>query len=92
MGVFLILIIILFIIYSHKHSSQSNSSGGPNVSFNEITYPADIKCDKCKEIIPITPYTIDDTWDLKCPNCKEIGFKHPKSDERRQQLNDMMDW
>lgn len=94
MAGFIVFIIIIALIAAASNQSKSTStSGGPNISMNEIVYPADIKCDKCEEIIPVTPYTIQsDTWNLKCPHCKEIGFKHPKSEERSQQLDDMMNW
>ena len=94
MGEFLFIIIVLVILYYlTKSDSSSSSSGGPNISTNEITYPADIHCECCNKIVKVTMKTIDSsTWDLKCSHCNEIAYKHPKREERKQQLDNMMNW
>lgn len=93
MGFLIAIIIIALIISASGQSSQSSSFGGPHISTNEIVYPADIHCDNCNEKIDVTPFNIDgDSWDLKCPHCKKVGYKHPKSEERKQQIQDMLDW
>lgn len=93
MIVFVIIITAIILAAIVVPTQRTTPTGGPSVSINEITYPADINCDNCNERIDITPFTIEsDTWDLKCPRCKQIGYKHPRREERKQQLDDMLNW
>jgi len=91
---FLFIIILAAIIYFASQSdSSSSNSGGPTVSTNSITYPADIHCECCNKSVKLSPRVIDSsTWDLKCPHCNEIAYKHPKREERKQQLDDLLNW
>jgi Zn finger protein HypA/HybF involved in hydrogenase expression len=93
MEIFIVIIIIAIIVASMSAPSTKTYSGGPSISLNEITYPEHIKCEHCEERVYPTPATIDSsTWDLKCPHCKEIAYKHPKREERQQQIEDMLNW
>lgn len=57
---------------------------------NIIEYPTNIKCDCGEKVIP-HPFSIDlSTWDLKC-RCGKIAYFHPKREERKQQILDMLD-
>lgn len=90
-GFVIFLLLVLWIADSVGSSSESSSSGGPNVSLNSIEYPQDIHCEYCDAEIKPTPRTIEsDTWDLRCPECGKRGFKHPKREERIQQIEGML--
>ena len=58
---------------------------------NIITYPNDVKCE-CGKEVKSYPKNIDSgTWDLIC-DCGKIAYLHPKREERKQQIQDMLDY
>lgn len=70
-------------------NNTSTAIGDVNVSTNVITYPEKINCE-CGKEVKVTFQTIDsDTWDLIC-TCGKIAYKHPKREERREQINNML--
>ena len=86
----LIIIALFLAAASADHNKNRASSGGPSVSMNEIVYPADIHCEHCDGEVGIMGNVDSSTWDLNCPHCKEIAYKHPKRDERQQQIEDLL--
>ena len=61
------------------------------VSTNEIFYPSQVVCDRCKVNVFPTRISIDSsTWDLKCI-CGNIAYKHPKREERIEQIKNLLD-
>ena len=56
--VFVIIIIGIILAASAVRNQKTTPTGGPSVSMNEITYPADINCDNCNERIEVTPFKI----------------------------------
>jgi hypothetical protein len=90
-GLAVLVVVVLLLGWISRTDSSETWGTQPNVSTNEITYPSDIKCE-CGKEVEVTPETVDSsTWDLIC-ECGKIGYKHPKREERMQQLNDMMNF
>ena len=57
-----------------------------------IHYPSQVICDKCNVNVFPTRKSIDSsTWDLKC-SCGNIAYKHPKREERIEQIKNLLDY
>lgn len=70
----------------HQFKNKQNV----NVSTNEIYYPSQVICDKCNVNVFPTRRSIDSsTWDLKC-SCGNIAYKHPKREERIEQIKNLL--
>ena len=81
---------MILVIVFYSSDDEQTSTSQPTVSLNEITYPSNIKCECGKRVRP-TPETIDSsTWDLKCP-CGKVAYRHPKREERKEQLDALLD-
>ena len=93
---FIIIVIILVLIFKAggficdiKFKSKNNNET-PNVSINTINYPSQVICDKCNVNVFPTRKNIDSsTWDLKC-SCGNIAYKHPKREERIEQIKNLL--
>jgi len=90
MGLIIIILIILLAIY--LDGDESSITNQPNVTFGgHIDYPTDIKCE-----CGCTDFSINNidtsTWDMICPKCNNIAYKHPKREERQEQIKNMLDW
>jgi hypothetical protein len=89
MGWFLLILSVLVVLAFVQTPTVSYPA--PNVSLNEITYPASVTCENCLNEVKPNAYTIDTgTWDLKC-TCGHIAYKHPKRQQRIEQLNYLLD-
>ena len=86
------MIVVAIVIYLLTSSTDKREpTSQPNVSTNVIVYP-DVVCSECKQRVKPNMKTIDiSTWDLKC-DCGHIAYKHPKREERKEQLDNMLDW
>lgn len=70
----------------HQFKNKQNI----NVSTNTIHYPSQVICDKCNVNVFPTRKSIDSsTWDLKC-SCGNIAYKHPKREERIEQIKNLL--
>lgn len=81
------------ILSSHESSDRRNYSQ-PNVSTNHIVFPntKEMHCDNCGNDKFNLINDIDTSnWDVICPECDNVVFKHPKRDERIEQLKNMLD-
>jgi len=93
MGTVVGILVILFIIGVFASSESSTSSyGGATVNIgNTITYPDDMKCE-CGNTEFNWMRDIDtSTWDMNCFKCKKVAYKHPKREERKEQLDWLLD-
>lgn len=60
------------------------------ITTNHILYPSQVICDKCEANVFPTIKNIDSsTWDLVCP-CGNIAYKHPKREERIEQVKNLL--
>ena len=87
----LIFIVIIVVVWLLSNTNNHVHSGSPNISTNTIVYPEKSTCECGKEVSVNMSNVDSSTWDLIC-TCGKIAYKHPKREERQQQLNDMMDW
>ena len=85
------LFFILDFLASKSIEYQFKNKQNVNVSTNEIYYPSQVICDKCNINVFPTRTNIDSsTWDLKC-SCGNIAYKHPKREERIEQIKNLLD-
>lgn len=92
MDIFAICILITLVFLALNQPNVPVSGSQPTVSTNVITYPSEKKCNHCGNEEFNLMYDIDSsTWDIICPKCKEIAYKHPKREERKEQIDDMLD-
>jgi hypothetical protein len=99
MGISIILIIVVIIVClffgldflaSKSIENHFKNKQNVNVSTNEIYYPSQVICDKCNINVFPTRRSIDSsTWDLKC-SCGNIAYKHPKREERIEQIKNLL--
>ena len=94
-SIILVIAVLLFIglhlLASKKNEPDFKNKQNVNVSTNEIYYPSQVICDKCNINVFPTRRSIDSsTWDLKC-SCGNIAYKHPKREERIEQIKNLLD-
>lgn len=86
------LFFILDFLASKSIEHQFKNKQNINISTNEIYYPSQVICDKCNVNVFPTRKSIDSsTWDLKC-SCGNIAYKHPKREERIEQIKNLLDY
>lgn len=86
------LFFILDFLSSKSIEHQFKNKQNVNVSTNHIYYPSQVICDKCNVNVFPTRKSIDSsTWDLKC-SCGNIAYKHPKREERIEQIKNLLDY
>lgn len=95
MGAFIGLVIVIllcFIFVFNSTEKKPLSGSGMSITINNpIVYPKDIKCENCGNEEFVTMRDLDSsTWDMICPKCKKIAYEHPKREERKRQLDDML--
>jgi hypothetical protein len=88
----LVIIVVLWLLFDYITSkSIEETIQKPSVSTNTIHYPSQVICDNCKSNVFPTRKNIDSsTWDLKC-SCGNIAYKHPKREERIEQIKNLLD-
>lgn len=90
-GFIVLMILVLFALYRANLIDSDNAVSGPIISTNTIDYPSLIECGSCVRKVEVNPITIDTgTWNIICDGCGEIAYLHPKSEERIQQIEEML--
>jgi hypothetical protein len=92
---FIIIVFVLgFVLYIYPIiylNTQKVNKKTPTISTNTITYPSSVVCESCsKTIFPMRKNIDSSTWDLVC-DCGEIAYKHPKREERKEQIKNLLD-